>query len=504
MKRVEELWARLGLSLNAGKTKIWAPSDETGSQIPEQWRTYRVPALKVLGQHVRVKVDSEGAPFCLGSAPSLQQYVENPRSLQQKLFQLNRDGLEAAIVHQVWLYASGGAVTHLLATTRYAAAELAQMDALQKVHVEWITERVDDSQAMQLARLPLRMGGIAVPDIQVTSLAVFVSAQSRLLPAVASLMPCATVPELLAADTKLVENIEGTIQLLKEAGCPSHVLPFGPQGPVYEKKAKNIAKHIFKRSRENLKVSLDAQQDADLESQSSSQASQWLLEACPGGQPQPDETWRTMLRKRLLQSAPGTPVVPIAGGLCANVRQSGVQCATNLERDKAHERHCPVGGGLIQRHNRCEGWLADKMRQYWRCPVREEKRTSNDIQGSPGRMDIIARRPEGTLQVDVAIASVASVDQAELKRRARDPGRAARAEVKKKLRRYGPSVLAFVLEDSGRLAPSASRLIRDLAGSQEEVPEEELYQKLVREVQHIVLANSASMLQAARGRPRTT
>ena len=119
-------------------------------------------------------------------------------------------------------------------------------------------------------------------------------------------------------------------------------------------------------------------------------------------------------------------------------------------------------------------------------------------------MDITARRPEGTLQVDVAIASVASVDQAELRRRARDPGRAARAEVKKKLRRYGPSVLAFVLEDSGRLAPSASRLIRDLAGSQEEVPEEELYQKLVREVQHIVLANSASMLQAARGRPRTT
>ena len=118
-------------------------------------------------------------------------------------------------------------------------------------------------------------------------------------------------------------------------------------------------------------------------------------------------------------------------------------------------------------------------------------------------MDITAGRPERTLEVDVTIASVASFDQAELLRRIRDPGRAARLEIKKKLRRYGPSVLAFALEDTGRMSTGTCRLLRKLARGQDEVEENELYQKLVREVQHIVLANSASMLQAVRGQPRT-
>ena len=157
----------------------------------------------------------------------------------------------------------------------------------------------------------------------------------------------------------------------------------------------------------------------------------------------------------------------------------------------------------MERHNRCVSWLAEKMRQLWRCQVKEERRTTADIQGRPGRMDITARRPDGVLSVDVAIAAVASVDDAELMRRFRDPGRAARAEVKKKLRRYGPSVLAFVIEDTGRMAASTCRVLRELACSQEETPHDEAYQKLVRELQHIVLSASANLRQAARGQPRT-
>ena len=138
------------------------------------------------------------------------------------------------------------------------------------------------------------------------------------------------------------------------------------------------------------------------------------------------------------------------------------------------------------------------MREYWGCPVREEKRTSADIEGRPGRMDIVDRRAGGLLKVDVAIASVASVDRAELARRARDPGRPARLEVKKNLRRYGPSVLPFVLEDTGRPSASACRLLRELARSQEEADESEEHAKLLRQVQYIALANSASMMQAAK------
>ena len=209
------------------------------------------------------------------------------------------------------------------------------------------------------------------------------------------------------------------------------------------------------------------------------------------------------MRMRLLQQAPGAPDVPPAGGRCQNTRSNGLACLRPLDNDIAHEHYCGVGGGIIQRHNRVVAWLAEKMRQLWRCNVREEFRTSADIHGRPGRMDITARRPEGTLEVDVAIATVASVDQAELSRRVRNPGRAARTEVKKKLSRYGPSVLAFVLEDTARMAAGTCRLLRELARSQEDLPHDEAFQSLARELQHIVLASSASTLQSARGRPRT-
>ena len=245
------------------------------------------------------------------------------------------------------------------------------------------------------------------------------------------------------------------------------------------------------------------QDAARFASQGCSQASQWLQEACPGGKAHPDPTWRTMMRARLLQRAPGAPEVPTSGRVCQHVRASGGTCGHSLDTDNAHEHYCGTGGGALQRHNRVLAWLANKIREYWLCAVREERATSADVQGRPGRMDITARRPEGTLEVDVTIASSASIDQAELLRRIRDPGRAARLEIKKKLRRYGPSVLAFALEDTGRMSTGTCRLLRELARGQDEVEENELYQTLVREVQHIVLANSASMLQAARGQPRT-
>ena len=104
--------------------------------------------------------------------------------------------------------------------------------------------------------------------------------------------------------------------------------------------------------------------------------------------------------------------------------------------------------------------MSRQMRELWHCAVREEYRTSADIQGRPGRMDITARRPEGVLEVDVTIATVASVDQSEMLRRIREPGRAGKL-AKKKLQRCGPTVLAFAVEDTGRLAPGTCRLLRD-------------------------------------------
>ena len=503
MSLVDRLWSELGLKVNPKKLKIWTSNGTTSARVPQAWRSSLVESLRVLGQRLRVKIHRDGEPYVLGGVPNLRASIDHLTLLQQRLFQLNQDGLGAAIVHQTWLYASGGAVTHLQATACHAAHELDELDSLQKAHLRCITERADTDDILKLAKLPLRMGGVALPDVHLQARAVFLSAQSRILPATAKLFPGTTVPEMLQADARMRGNIEGARLWMRNAGCPDHALPFGPEGLTQQKRSRDMTKPIQKSTAAALKQRLPTKAAAYMTSQASPKASQWLMEACPFGKPQPDPTWRTMMRTRLLQPSPGVPATPPVGGECANVNANGVRCARGLEGDEAHEHYCAVGGGALQRHNRAESWLASRMREYWCCPVREEYRTSEDIQGRPGRMDITARRPEGVLEVDVTIATVASVNQAELLRRTREPGRAARLEVKNKLRRYGPSVLAFAIEDTGRLAPGTCRLLRDLAGSQMESPVQEEYQKLVRELQHIVLAASASMLQSARGQPRT-
>ena len=59
-------------------------------------------------------------------------------------------------------------------------------------------------------------------------------------------------------------------------------------------------------------------------------------------------------------------------------------------------------------------------------------------------------------------------------------------------------MLAFAVEDTGRLGLGAVRLLRDLA-AEGEPDDPAAYQKLAAELQHVVLSATATMLQIARG-----
>ena len=106
----------------------------------------------------------------------------------------------------------------------------------------------------------------------------------------AALMPDTTVPEMLAADTELRTNIEDAAQALRDAGCPAHAVPFGPDGVVRPKRARDMTKHVQKKRAEEPKTTLGPQEAAYLASLAEPQASQWILEACPSGRAQPDAT----------------------------------------------------------------------------------------------------------------------------------------------------------------------------------------------------------------------
>ena len=113
-------------------------------------------------------------------------------------------------------------------------------------------------------------------------------------------------------------------------------------------------------------------------------------------------------------------------------------------------------------------------------------------------MDVVAHRCGQRCLVDVVVGTTVTDNAAEVGRRAREPGRSLRIAASRKLTRYGPSVLAFAVEDTGRVGSGAVRLLKELAKEQEE-DTGVAYRHLVAEMQHVVLAATASMLQAARG-----
>ena len=142
------------------------------------------------------------------------------------------------------------------------------------------------------------------------------------------------------------------------------------------------------------------------------------------------------------------------------------------------------------------------MKEVWGCAVEEEVPVGRPLVSSDGRMDVVVHRHGQKLLIDVVVSTTATDQAAELARRRHEPGRSLRTAAVRKLTRYGPSVLAFAAEDSGRLGSGTIRLLKELAKEQGDDAALE-YQRLASELQHVVLSATATMLQVARGQPPT-
>ena len=98
---------------------------------------------------------------------------------------------------------------------------------------------------------------------------------------------------------------------------------------------------------------------------------------------------------------------------------------------------------------------------------------------------------------DVVIASIATTDKSELIRRANEPGRAARTAANNKRTRYDGKVIAFAIEDTGRLHPHAARTLHILAAHT--INPQDTYPTLVAELQTIIFSTPMSFQRTARG-----
>ena len=225
LRDVRLLWQELGLEINDLKLKLYTADPATRARAPPDLQPRFVDQLGVLGQRLATRIEDEGVDFLLtptgaGTAMALAAATAQLAGLGTRLESLTAAGLPLAVAHRIWMHASGGAFTHLLAGDFCTAQDLAPLQDLQRRHVQWLTGRDPNRQDMLIARLPLRDGGIAVPDYESVAPLTFVSAQSRVLPEVARALGVASVEELLASRPDLEAKLTAAKGVLTSRGAP--------------------------------------------------------------------------------------------------------------------------------------------------------------------------------------------------------------------------------------------------------------------------------------------
>ena len=501
LQTMEQLLGELGLTVNRSKLAVWLPPGVDRRLLPAFWSQKCTTSLKVLGQRLQVKLAGDGLPFLLGEGDPIPTAMAQLRLLHDRLRALEPCGLSPAVAHRLWLYASTGAITHLLASSFHSPDRLSQLEALQSEHLAWITERQVDAPMLQLARLPPAKGGIGLPSPSFAAPALFLAAQSRILPAIARILEMGSAAEVLNQDPTLRDQVRAARAAVLEAGCRSHQAPFGPAAPSAVKKASAMTRPLQQRSLDSLRSSLPPLLAARLLSQASAASSGWLQETFPGGEAKAGPTWRTMIRQRLLLPAPGS--TQAAPGQCGHRNAAGEPCPHILDDSGAHEFLCNIGGAVDGRHDGLRDWVADKVRDAFGCRVATERPVQPPLVKTAGRMDVVCWIGGAPLLVDVVVPSCTTTDAAEIKRRMVDPTRAIRVAERKKKTRYGDTVLAVAVEDTGRVGSGAQRLLRQLAAKQEDEDASIAYRRLLAEMQYVVLSATAVMLQGARGALQT-
>ncbi len=69
-----------------------------------------------------------------------------------------------SVAHQIWTFASKGAIVYLQSADVYKREEMASFSALQIAHVAWMTGRTPEDYDHQIALLPESEGAWGLAD----------------------------------------------------------------------------------------------------------------------------------------------------------------------------------------------------------------------------------------------------------------------------------------------------------------------------------------------------
>ena len=452
---VADEWAKAGLRLNAGKTKVFARDPDLALG---EWEPRRVARMKCLG----VDLTDDGIAWAhpsqgddpneelARSAEKLQAYAERLRKLQDS-------GLSVQLAQSLLRYAAVGSPQHILMCKLVTPQQATVHDAA--VRRAWQTvlgvEMSDDS--WDRAMLPLKQGGLAPGTVGTRASAAFLTALARTVPEVLRRTEYSGIEALRRAVPSLDRSIAVATTDLQERGLPAEKVPFAYGAGATEPKQKDIVSVINTKRYEDRLASLDEDGRGQLRSASGSGSAAFLLMPTQQDHRIEDPLFRVAVVRRL-----GGRVAP-KGGLaaprhCALVGKDGTVCGRPLDTGGIHANQCKKGGHVIRRHDRIVRFMARWIEDRIGSEVLVEQAVPADGEGED-RLDVTLESGGRRLWLDVAVVNVMTVNAAERTRRAKLDGAAARHEEGAKRSRYRGLATPFVIEAHGRPGDFARSIV---------------------------------------------
>ena len=453
-----------GLHINGAKTAAWSPAGP--SVCPEGLQEFYVPALPILGKHLRSRGDVEDCPAMIGCPEaSLDSARARLVTCSQNLSRLQAAGLKKHAAGALLRTYAGAASQQAL------RQELATEDATalydQQIVRCWeeLLERNLGQTAKEILSLPTKLGGMGAQLADNRRFAAFFASWSAAAKEVSEDIGCSTIAGCLEhlpeASHKLAAAWQGLVQQgVRVADGGSLAEAVGQelrQGLATEKVQKTKHDLLLRR--------LPLRSQAELRGAGGPGSGAFLSYPSEAACAMENVHWQTACRRRLQleQAECSQTELPSASTTCRLCTLQGAVCRQPLDSMGFHSLTCQCGGGVVRRHA-AKARVVGSLVRRWRLeePLMEQRvpswdrqpRGATDIERAV--LDIEYQDADGRRWLDVSVRHPAAGEGGDVRVAARRDGEASRRGERDKHSRYpGERLTPFIIEVGGRLGAEA-------------------------------------------------
>jgi len=464
LEKLRVVLAGIGLELNVAKTQVWSPDPEL--VLPRSLARYRVDQLKCVGAvvpYARADRDSseeddwrdvpiEHAFVCV----DLDEFKTRQERYLNTLYELHKEGLQAAhvlVLARTW---SQGAYVHLLRTLLVSDRAAEDLDkGLADFLCKVLGATLDDSQKAQLF-LKVADGGLGMGSAVRRAVPAWTAAWEGGLHDLSRALGVESWTEFaLLCPQWRQAAAQQDLKLAELTGKPLSPTRWEDAFERPQLKTQRVHSRAAADTHKKAWFASLAPEDQDRAQLASGYGAGAFLTPPEGEEPMDDKYFKVAVRRRLRCSA----LVPQQAQTCCHRSRDGRRCGALLPEDNGHHAVCcSRGGGTMTRHGAIRDTLADWLRGELGLSTQTEQEVPRwNTARERAILDVVYTGPSAnTVKMDVSV-----LDGATTHRGVRQAKWCLARREKAKHRRYpGPGLVPFVLDTRGRWGHEATAWLR--------------------------------------------